>query len=298
MPPLLALFALFCCSIASVKSDASAVSRPFGLTSGVESSLVAVKDANSIRIPIITRGGGATKKTQQPCDSNSIIAVKTVVSVALETAGLLGAIKLGEVASTKIKLPDISGLPLFQWLSLVFVIFSSSTIKSWVSGGVLGAATNQLLKPNVVPGDGRWYASLKKPWFNPPGWVFPIMWLIVSKPTQLIAVSKVMSSKENNCCWPALAVYCAHLSLGDAWNDVFFGCQRIGLGILVICTFFGFLLTSAKLFSDINPQAGKFMLPTCGWVSIATALNIAIYILNPTINPVVSIKKESNKRRK
>ena len=122
--------------------------------------------------------------------------------------------------------------------------------------------------------------------------VSPIMWLVVSKPTQIIAVSKVLkiaksasSSSDLDIVVtklpiPALAVYCAHLSLGDAWNKVFFGLQCTGRGAAVITLFWGLLLTSAYLFYSIDPSAGTFLLPTCGWVSVATALNWNIYLNN------------------
>jgi tryptophan-rich sensory protein len=220
-------------------------------------------------------------KMQINIDSNPMMATKSAASVAFETAGLLGAIKLSEVASSKVSGLPIFGLHPLQWIAIVFVIFSSSTVKSWVEGSA-GAATSQVFRPNVVPGDPSWYASLKKPWFNPPGWAFPIMWLLVSKPTQLIAVSKILktSSLSSTTYWPALATYCAHLALGDAWNDVFFGNQRVGLGAIVISIFFGFLLTSAKLFWAVDPSAGKFLLPTCVWVFVATSLNLSIYFKN------------------
>jgi len=106
------------------------------------------------------------------------------------------------------------------------------------------------------------------------------MWLIVCKPTQLVAVSRILKSGVSSKCWPVLAVYCTHLSLGDAWNEVFFGCQRIGLGAVVVSAFFGFLLASATLFYDVDEMAGKFMIPTCAWVFVATALNLSIYFQN------------------
>jgi tryptophan-rich sensory protein len=232
-----------------------------------------IPDPNSLnRI----RSGG---KEQINNGSNAMIVAKSAASVGFETAGLLGAIKLSEVASSKVIGLPIFGLHPLQWIAIVFVIFSSSTIKSWVEGSV-GAATDQVLRPDVVPGDPSWYASLKKPWFNPPGWAFPIMWLLVSKPTQLIAVSKVLKTSSPTAYWPALAIYCSHLALGDAWNDVFFGRQRVGLGAVVISTFFGFLLTSAKLFWAVDPSAGKILLPTCVWVFVATSLNLSIYFKN------------------
>jgi len=231
------------------------------------------------------RGGGKG----ECADSNRAIAAKAVLTAGLETACLLGVIRFGEYCAPgvtkfleRIRIPiptEIFGLPVAQWLASAFVVFSSSTIKSWLKGSV-SAASNQALRPNVVPGDPDWYAKLKKPWFNPPGWVFPIMWLIVSKPTQLAAVTRVIKTSEQIPYWPALTAYCAHLALGDAWNDVFFGCQRIGLGAGVIASFLGMLAASSKLLWDVDPQAGRLMLPTCGWVTVAAALNWRIYALN------------------
>ena len=230
------------------------------------------------------RGGG---KQVVPTETNKEIALRTGALAGLEAGGLLGVIVGSQIVAptvndwlNKLNIPSaINGLSVIQWLALIFVIFSSNTMKSWVSGSI-STATKQSLKPNEVPGDQAWYTNLKKPWFNPPGWVFPIMWLIVSKPTQLVAVSKIVKSNVATKYWPVLAVYCTHLSLGDAWNEVFFGKQRIGLGAVVISTFFGLLLTSTALFFAVDEIAGKFMLPTCAWVFVATCLNLSIYVQN------------------
>ena len=104
------------------------------------------------------------------------------------------------------------------------------------------------------------------------------MWLIVSKPTQFLAVTRLWARPSKP--WAAVALYCAHLSLGDAWNRVFFGEQRIGLGAAVISLFFATLLASAAAFATIDARAGALMLPTCGWVSVALRLNWAILRLN------------------
>ena len=151
--------------------------------------------------------------------------------------------------------------------------------------GSLRAATNQILMPTRVAGEQGWYASLDKPRWEPPGYVFPIMWLLVSKPTQLLAVAKVCSSSVGGegeeaaaLPWvPQLAAYCLHLALGDAWNKVFFGQQKVAAGALMITVFYGALLASAYLFSLVDPMAGLLMVPTCLWVTIAAALNWSIY---------------------
>ena len=62
---------------------------------------------------------------------------------------------------------------------------------------------------------------------------------------------------------PQLAAYCLHLALGDAWNKVFFGQQKVAAGALMITVFYGALLASAYLFSLVDPMAGLLMVPTC-----------------------------------
>ena len=136
--------------------------------------------------------------------------------------------------------------------------------------GSLRAATNQILMPTRVAGEQGWYASLDKPRWEPPGFVFPVMWLLVSKPTQLLAVAKVCSSGTSEgeeaaaLPWvPQLAAYCLHLALGDAWNKVFFGQQKVAAGALMITVFYGALLASAYLFAQVDATAGLLMVPTC-----------------------------------
>jgi tryptophan-rich sensory protein len=112
------------------------------------------------------------------------------------------------------------------------------------------------------------------------------MWLIVSKPTQLLAATRLWRGAADAAAgaaakpWPELALYCFHLALGDAWNNVFFGQQRIALGCGVISAFFVALVASAAAFARLDPTAGLLMLPTCAWVSVAASLNWAIYFKN------------------
>jgi benzodiazapine receptor len=238
---------------------------------------------------LVSRGGA---RGDGDCcgDSDVHLALKTGFSTFLEAIGLVAVLAGAQKLSSK-SIPDnltrvVGGLPVLQWVSLFFVIFGSAELKAIVDGGV-SAASKQILQPSVTPGEGQWYENLKKPWFTPPGWVFPIMWLIVAKPTQMWAASRILkttaassSSSSTQFPWSAMAVYCVHLSLGDAWNQVFFGCQRIRLGVGVICTFWSVLVASAVAFGSIDTTAGLLMLPTVAWVAVASSLNIGIYRMN------------------
>lgn len=171
---------------------------------------------------------------------------------------------------------DNTFVTVVQFLLIGTVVFGSSTYGAIIDNG-LSAATKQLLSPNEIPGDADWYSNLKKPSWNPPGWVFPIMWLIISKPTQFVALWKLKEVEGNEL---ALLVYSIHLSLGDAWNKIFFGLQQIKAGVVTISTFWALLVTSAYLFYVMNPTAGLFLVPTCLWVTVASSLNWNIFLNN------------------
>ena len=212
-------------------------------------------------------------------DSNRVLFTKVGINALLEKAVMLGILASTKKLAAMVKMPKISGLPLIQWFGIFLIAYVSSFIGSIIEGGI-SAATNQVLDPRVVPSSPEWYSRLQKPSWNPPGWLFPIMWLIISKPTQMIAVSKILTSQPDNLPLSVLALYCGHLALGNAWNKVFFGMQSIGRGAVVITAFYGLLLTSAYAFYQVEPTAGLFLLPTCGWVTVATALNWSIYLKN------------------
>jgi benzodiazapine receptor len=199
-------------------------------------------------------------------DSNPALLFKLGVSAIFEAAAFLGVMKLGSAGKKHFNIPKV--------LSQFCVVFGGSVIGNAVKTGVV-AASNQVLRPNQKPGDPQWYNRLKKPSWNPPGWIFPIMWLIVSKPTQLAALTQLPEGT-----WIPLCFYCLHLALGDMWNQVFFEYQSAERGAAVITVFYLMLLTSTALFAQVNPLAGRLMLPTCGWVTVAAALNWNIYLTN------------------
>lgn len=287
MKPVTAFLLLLCVGVsASVEKPFRNV-VPIGGPVERPSFLVVRKAATtgfeaSVNSALMTRGGACG-------DSNPALFLKIAINAILETGAMLGVLVGTQKLAEKVQIfSTLAGLPLIQWLGLFVIIFASSLIGSIVEGGI-SVASNQVLDPNVVPGDPQWYSNLIKPSWNPPGWLFPIMWLIVSKPTQMIAVSQILKKATSAASdmdtttklpLPILALYCAHLSLGDAWNKVFFGLQCIGRGVVVITAFFGLLLASAYAFYQIDPSAGLFLLPTCGWVLVASSLNWSIYLKN------------------
>ena len=232
-----------------------------------------IKQLVRVESLVLARGGACQ-------DADLTLFIKVGIAAVVEAAAMLGALKLGKYLTEKFpslpKLPGGQSIP--ELLSALSVTLGSSLFGSLAEGG-LSVATQQLANPNMTPGDPVWYSNLKKPWWNPPGWLFPIMWLLVVKPTQAWAITRVLKVNEKFP-WLPLGAFTGHLALGDAWNKVFFGMQCTGRGAAVISVFYGALLASIRLFFNVDGLAGKLLFPSLGWISVATSLNWSIFLLN------------------
>jgi translocator protein len=123
---------------------------------------------------------------------------------------------------------------------------------------------------------GEWYASLVKPSFNPPNWIFGPVWTILYF---MIAIAGWMLW-QNNRKSLAMKLWFLALGLNFLWSPSFFGAEKIGLALVVILsllvTILGYLATSWT----INRRAALLFLPYLAWVSFASLLNGAIFLLN------------------
>lgn len=143
---------------------------------------------------------------------------------------------------------------------------------------VFGAAAigSSATGPNIA----TWYVLLKKPWFNPPNWVFGPVWTVLYI---LMAVAlyrvwrKGFKKREVKV---ALALFLANLILNASWSVTFFGLKDIFLSLDVIALLLIIIFVLIKKFSSIDKLAGKLLIPYAAWVSFATLLNFSIWLLN------------------
>ncbi|UCH76052.1 MAG: tryptophan-rich sensory protein [Rhodospirillales bacterium] len=124
-----------------------------------------------------------------------------------------------------------------------------------------------------------WYRALDKPAFNPPDWVFPIVWTALYV-MMAIAAWRVWRRAPIRTTWPALSAFAVQLTLNLAWSFLFFGLQRIELALAEIVVLLLAIAVSARLFWRIDRWAGALMAPYFLWVCYATALNAALFLIN------------------
>lgn len=123
-----------------------------------------------------------------------------------------------------------------------------------------------------------WYPTLEKSPLNPPGYVFGIVWTILYI-LMAVAATRVFAITSTVKCRP-LVWWAAQLLLGFIWCIVFFGQQGIFAGFIIIsCTVLAAIVT-AVLFWRVERLAGVLMMPLILWLTLATHLNLYLYLHN------------------
>ncbi|MBD0413047.1 TspO/MBR family protein [Oryzicola mucosus] len=123
---------------------------------------------------------------------------------------------------------------------------------------------------------GEWYASLQKPAFNPPNWVFGPAWTILYI---LIGIAG-WRIWEIDRYGGAMKLWLLQMALNFCWSPAFFGAQRIGLALVIIFLLLLTILAFIGVAARRDKMAALLFVPYAGWVAFATALNASIWMLN------------------
>ncbi|MCU0345237.1 MAG: tryptophan-rich sensory protein [Ignavibacterium sp.] len=138
-------------------------------------------------------------------------------------------------------------------------------------GAIAGMFTSQ-----AVP---IWYASLNRPSFSPPNWVFGPVWtsLYILLGISFFLIWKENPSRERNL---AIKVFSIQMILNLAWSFLFFYFNLIGVALIEIILLWISIAAMIYLFYKIKPLAAYLNIPYLLWVSFATILNAGYYFLN------------------
>ncbi|UXN61013.1 TspO/MBR family protein [Phyllobacterium zundukense] len=118
---------------------------------------------------------------------------------------------------------------------------------------------------------GEWYAGLVKPSFNPPSWIWTILYILIA-----IAGWQVWDrglSLPQDFRW-------AQLALNFLWSPTFFGFQQMGLALIVIVLLLITIIGFIKVTWSSEPVSALLFVPYLLWVAFASPLNVSLWRLN------------------
>jgi tryptophan-rich sensory protein len=127
---------------------------------------------------------------------------------------------------------------------------------------------------------GEWYAQLQKPEWNPPNWIFGPVWMLLYC---LMAVAAWLVWRRGGFRVQRLhlTLFLVQLALNAAWSPLFFGLKNPGLAFANIALLWLAILATLVAFWKARRSAAALLVPYLCWVSFATALNLALWRLNP-----------------
>jgi benzodiazapine receptor len=149
-----------------------------------------------------------------------------------------------------------------------------SILASFAAGGI-----GSLFTFKAIP---TWYAGLKKPRYTPPNRVFGPIWTTLYI---LMGISVFLVWQKGlaaNGVMLAFILFWIQLAFNAFWSIIFFGMKSKGGGIIVIIALWLLILATIITSFRVSGWAGALLIPYIVWVSIASYLNIGVWLLNKT----------------
>jgi tryptophan-rich sensory protein len=132
----------------------------------------------------------------------------------------------------------------------------------------------------TVRGVTDWYPEILKPSFTPPGSVIGIIWTVIYILSAVSLILFVNRGREGPFFWPTIGIYVLNGIINAAWSYIFFTRHLIGLAVidaLLIALTVALMMVLAWPYSKAS---SLLLLPYFLWVSFASYLTYAIYLLN------------------
>ncbi len=151
-----------------------------------------------------------------------------------------------------------------------------SVLVSLAAGGI-----GSLFTFKAIP---TWYAGLKKPPYTPPNWAFGPVWTTLYI---LMGISVFLIWQKGltmDGVLLAFTLFWIQLVFNALWSIIFFGMKSKWGGVITIIVLWFLILATMITSFRVSGWAGALLIPYILWVSIASYLNIGIWLLNKPNN--------------
>lgn len=156
---------------------------------------------------------------------------------------------------------------------------TSGAASLWTLAGLIALClgvgwAGSLLTIDEIP---TWYASLNKPAWTPPSWLFGPVWTTLYV---LIGIAGWRVARREAPAHDAWWIWWVQLALNGLWTPIFFGAHRLGIALIVIVALVAAVAIFIRLTWARDRLASLLFVPYLIWISYATNLNAAILWLN------------------
>jgi len=124
------------------------------------------------------------------------------------------------------------------------------------------------------------FAFLRHPPLTPPGWVFPVVWIILYTLMGVASWLVLRSGAPGRRIRVALTVYGAQLAVNLVWPVLFFGLGTYCLALGWLLALWALAIAAAVLFHRLSQTAGWLLVPYVVWLTFAAYLNFGAAFLN------------------
>ena len=125
----------------------------------------------------------------------------------------------------------------------------------------------------------EWYPDISKPSWTPPVWLFGPVWTLLFL---LMAVSAWVywGRARGRTLRVGLGLFLGQLVLNALWSGLFFAARSPGLAFAEIVALWAAIAATLIAFGRVSAMAAGLLVPYLLWVTYATALNGAIWVMN------------------
>jgi tryptophan-rich sensory protein len=125
-----------------------------------------------------------------------------------------------------------------------------------------------------------WYAGLDKPPFNPPGWVFGVVWPVLYVLMAVAAWLGWRRGPEKSEVKTATTLFGIQLTLNVLWTGLFFAARAPFVALVEIVVLWAAIFAWMRQSGKLDGRTRWMILPYLAWTSFAALLNASIWWLN------------------
>lgn len=148
-----------------------------------------------------------------------------------------------------------------------FKIYFKAILIPLIVGGIVGFIMSGSID----------YNTLKQPPLAPPSWLFPVVWTLLYI---LMGVSYGLLEEKGKLDTKTKVIYYVQLGINALWSIIFFVLKLRLLAFIWIIFLDVAVIWYILTLYNKDKTAGWLQIPYLVWISFATYLNYAVYLLN------------------